>query len=398
MLLTVLAGCHGAGGSGDAGARSRPSDADGDGIADLEEGAFEGTDTDRDGVPDYLDEDSDGDGYADRVEGTADPDLDGLPNYRDLDSDRDGVPDADEPAEDHDGDGLLDPHDLDDDDDRIPDYEERGDGGEVPDHDGDGEPDHRDPDSDDDTILDGDEGSWRADTDDDGALNRFDPDADGDGFSDAEEAGDDDLWTLPLDTDFDEVPDFLDLDSDDDDLPDADERTRGTHRLLADTDRDGEPDGVEAQVGTDPTDAADRPPFDTPVFPMDRGATPTPRVLRVTLPDDAPSAARVHLVVEAIDPEAAGWLDAGQATPAADPRCAARAVTSVVTADDGYLDAAAGDTLCWRLAPSPNLELDGVPSGPRFFQSRLTVVVEGGAPREGRALFRLPAMEVAIGP
>jgi len=66
-------------------------DSDGDGIADLAEGA---ADTDGDGTPDYLDLDSDGDGIADAREGERDVDGDGLANFLDLDSDGDGVSDA----------------------------------------------------------------------------------------------------------------------------------------------------------------------------------------------------------------------------------------------------------------------------------------------------------------
>eukprot|EP01043_Picozoa_sp_COSAG02_P025042 COSAG02_NODE_1393_length_12906_cov_6.298352_1_plen_4217_part_01 len=55
-----------------------------------------GIDTDRDGIPDYQDEDSDDDGIADTEEGADDLDGDGLPNYRDTDSDGDGTLDRDE--------------------------------------------------------------------------------------------------------------------------------------------------------------------------------------------------------------------------------------------------------------------------------------------------------------
>ena len=44
-------------------------------------------DEDKDGYPDYLDDDSDGDGISDASEGLDDPDRDGRPSYLDLDSD-----------------------------------------------------------------------------------------------------------------------------------------------------------------------------------------------------------------------------------------------------------------------------------------------------------------------
>ena len=53
------------------------------------------SDTDKDGVPDYVDLDSDNDGIPDLVEGCdIDTDGDGLPNCLDLDSDGDGCNDV----------------------------------------------------------------------------------------------------------------------------------------------------------------------------------------------------------------------------------------------------------------------------------------------------------------
>jgi len=76
-------------------------DCDADTIKDADEGS---SDSDSDGVWDYLDADSDNDGYSDAEEaGDADPDTpprdtdaDGLADYVDLDSDSDGCEDADE--------------------------------------------------------------------------------------------------------------------------------------------------------------------------------------------------------------------------------------------------------------------------------------------------------------
>jgi outer membrane protein OmpA-like peptidoglycan-associated protein len=60
-------------------------------------GAHAPTDTDGDGVRDFLDRDSDNDGLLDADEsGAADGDADGVPNRLDLDSDGDGVTDAHE--------------------------------------------------------------------------------------------------------------------------------------------------------------------------------------------------------------------------------------------------------------------------------------------------------------
>jgi len=113
-------------------------DTDNDGIPDTVEG---NKDTDGDGIPDYRDRDADNDGIADVVEAGAsdqdvnfildtlvdtdsngladtvqssplpvtDTDFDGIPNYLDVDSDQDGIPDLVElGGTDSDNDGRID--------------------------------------------------------------------------------------------------------------------------------------------------------------------------------------------------------------------------------------------------------------------------------------------------
>ena len=72
------------------------------------------SDTDGDGVPDYIDLDSDNDGIPDIVEGCdIDTDGDGTPNCLDLDSDGDGCNDVIEAGfTDDDEDGVLGPEDV----------------------------------------------------------------------------------------------------------------------------------------------------------------------------------------------------------------------------------------------------------------------------------------------
>jgi hypothetical protein len=121
-------------------------DADGDGISDIHEGRFEAVppDTDKDGIPDYLDTDSDGDGVPDSIEAgdddfltpPVDTDGDGIPDFRDLDSDNDTIPDNVEYVPnfslctnpicntlypDADGDGIMNFRDYDSDGDNNPD-------------------------------------------------------------------------------------------------------------------------------------------------------------------------------------------------------------------------------------------------------------------------------------
>ena len=155
-----------------------------DGTPDEED---DNTDTDGDGVPDYLDDDDDGDGIPDEIEGDEDADGDGTPNFLDLDSDGDGIPDEIETAGDADGDGTPNFLDLDSDGDGIPDAGEWSEGLDDPlagctaddpvcydnDADGDGIPNYLDSDSDGDGLSDGEEGT--GDSDGDGIPDWLDP-------------------------------------------------------------------------------------------------------------------------------------------------------------------------------------------------------------------------------
>lgn len=103
-------------------------------------------------------------------------------------------------------------------------------------------------DADGDTIADVHErllGSDDSDRDEDGLDNARDVDSDDDGLRDALEAGDDDIATLPIDSDDDLIPDFLDFDSDNnciDDKREGREDSDGDGRLDAhelDDDDDG---------------------------------------------------------------------------------------------------------------------------------------------------------------
>ncbi|MDT0540848.1 gliding motility-associated C-terminal domain-containing protein [Croceitalea sp. P059] len=212
-------------------------DADNDGIIDsFEDLNLDGdndpttdpTDSDEDGIPDYLDIDSDDDGVPDNVEGQStddyiapsgvdlntnglddayendgnigiipvDTDGDGLPDYVDEDSDNDGVPDNIE-AHDFDQDGIPDvvwtgsDKDMDGLDDGYEgdtqideDVNDEIDDplGDLPNTDQDGESDYRDFDDDDDGIetvdedLNADGDFANDDSDDDGVPNYLDPD------------------------------------------------------------------------------------------------------------------------------------------------------------------------------------------------------------------------------
>lgn len=91
-------------------------------------------------------------------------------------------------------------------------------------------------DTDGDNILDVHEGE--EDADDDGRPNFDDKDSDGDVIRDRIEAGDADLFTLPIDSDGDGKPDYLDLDSDNNCVDDTTEAGQDNGGAV-DTDEDG---------------------------------------------------------------------------------------------------------------------------------------------------------------
>jgi hypothetical protein len=101
-----------------------------------------------------------------------------------------------------------------------------------------------------DTISDRDEGYdgilVRDDTDGDGLPDYIDRDSDGDGLEDAEEAGDRQAGTMPVDSDGDGTPDFRDIDSDDNGMLDGREGTGDADEdgILDYADRDDDDDFV----------------------------------------------------------------------------------------------------------------------------------------------------------
>ncbi len=248
--------------------------------------------------------DDDNDGIPNGIEGTDDFDGDGIPNHQDPDSDNDGIPDTQEgtlsqdnnnngiddafehgaQALDSDGDNSPDFLDIDSDNDGLPDAIEQSDNNRLTDTDGDGIPDFRDIDSDSDRIPD----SWEVDgnplmppdDDQDGIPNHLDADSDGDSIADTLEAGlpipygkdansnglDDSLEVaftggvdinndgiddkaVPINTDGDEQPNYLDEDSDNDGISDAIESHHNDTPALTlevkDTDNDGIIDALD---------------------------------------------------------------------------------------------------------------------------------------------------------
>ncbi len=214
-----------------------------------ESGDVHDDDTDEDGTPNFLDPDDDGDGILTSDEGS-DPNGDGdpedavhdvdpsIPDYLNpdsavLDSDGDSIPDSvecpDGKSPDTDKDGKADCFDEDDDGDGIPTKEERQ-NGDV-DTDGDGIPNHLDADDDNDGVPTSTEGATE-DTDGDGTPDYLDTDDDGDGVPTQDELD-------PEDSDGDGTPDYLDTDDDGDGVETADELDP------EDTDGDGTPDYLD---------------------------------------------------------------------------------------------------------------------------------------------------------
>lgn len=251
-------------------------DYDNDRIGDEEEGVDSALDSDGDGQPNFQDPDSDNDGILDRIEAgdtdlatpAIDSDGDGAPDYLDTDSDDNGILDSNvgtESTDDIDFDGTGNYADLDDDGDGITDIDEIGEFCVPLDTDTDGVADFQDTDSDADRILDLHEGMNNNDGDDLPAYR--DLDADDDCIPDEFEAGDDNPFSPPRDSNSNSVPDFLDIDSDGDHLVDGleDRNCNGvldpgeSSPFVEDTDGDGVRDVIEYAAETEPDNPNDNP-------------------------------------------------------------------------------------------------------------------------------------------
>ncbi len=220
-------------------------DTDNDGVADqgvdTDAGgvAIPNPDTDMDGLADGLDIDADNDGITDIIEaGGVDTDNDGHVDY--------GTSGDPTTLVDTDGDGFADVVDTDDNT-----TVGTGDGGanwSTPDTDNDGLADYQDIDADNDGIVDNIEGQSTA-----GYVASTGIDTDGDGLDDAYDSDDaantagtgDGPGTsvVPVNTDLDSQPDYLDLDSDNDGEGDLVEGH--------DTDGDGTPEITPSGTDTD---------------------------------------------------------------------------------------------------------------------------------------------------
>jgi len=210
-------------------------------------------DTDNDGIVDSF-EDLNLDGDNDPSTNPTDTDSDGIADYLDIDSDDDGIPDNVEAQSTAD---YTAPSGIDANNNGLDDVYENGGGlGILPvDTDGDSLPDYVDTDSDDDNVPDSIEGH---DMDNNGIADVvfIGSDKDNDGLDDGYEgytAIDDDVndeiddpFDMLPNTDGDSESDYRDTDDDDDLLPTAAEDTNGDGDFTNDDiDADGIPDYLE---------------------------------------------------------------------------------------------------------------------------------------------------------
>nr|WP_288977828.1 gliding motility-associated C-terminal domain-containing protein [uncultured Allomuricauda sp.] len=219
-------------------------------------------DSDNDGIVDSF-EDLNADNDNDPSTNPTDTDGDGIPDYLDIDSDNDGIPDNIEaqPAL-----GYIPPSLIDANNNGLDDaYEVDGNIGLIPmDSDNDGIPDYVDEDSDNDNVPDAIEGH---DNDHDGVpeVSLIGSDKDNDGLDDGYEGEtvididvndeiDDPSTALP-DTDSDGIPDFRDSDDDDDGIETMDEDTNGDGNYANDdANENGIPDYLDPDLGELTTD------------------------------------------------------------------------------------------------------------------------------------------------
>ena len=210
-------------------------------------------DTDNDGIVDSF-EDLNLDGDNDPSTNPTDTDSDGIADYLDIDSDDDGIPDNVEAQSTAD---YTAPSGIDANNNGLDDVYENGGGlGILPvDTDGDGLPDYVDTDSDDDNVPDNIEGH---DMDNNGIADVvfIGSDKDNDGLDDGYEgytAIDDDVndeiddpFDMLPNTDGDSESDYRDTDDDDDLIPTAAEDANGDGNFANDDmDADGIPDYLE---------------------------------------------------------------------------------------------------------------------------------------------------------
>ncbi|MGB6153192.1 MAG: gliding motility-associated C-terminal domain-containing protein [Pricia sp.] len=216
-------------------------------------------DSDDDGILDSF-EDLNLDADNDPSTNPTDTDNDGIPDYLDIDSDNDGIPDNIEAQSTFD---YLAPRDEDRNDNGLDDaYEENGLTGIIPeDTDGDGIPDYVDGDSDNDGIPDNIEGH---DYDHDGIadVNLIGSDKDNDGLDDGYEGDrsidrdvndemDDPRNTLP-DTDGDGIHDYRDDDDDGDGIASRNEDANNDGNFANDDENgNGTPDYLEPNAQQD---------------------------------------------------------------------------------------------------------------------------------------------------
>ena len=268
-------------------------DSDSDGICDR------ALDSDEDGVLIPVDLDADNDGIPNNLENLlgidplADADQDSIPNFVDVsnrgdgqaatcvDANANGRCDVLDPSFDTDRDGVPNHLDLDSDGDTISDLDEAGHAGVDAARDGmvDGAVGANGIVNDLETAIESGVINYeRSNVDADEAPDFLDADTDGDGITDANEAGDAELATIPVDTDADTIADYRDPDADNDSISDRDEAGDADLSTPAvDTNQDGTADYIDDDSDgdgvSDATEAGDADPA-TPPLNSDQDTKP----------------------------------------------------------------------------------------------------------------------------
>lgn len=225
-------------------------DNDNDGILDADD-----PDDDNDGILD-VDEDANLDGDNNPITNPTDTDDDGVPDYFDLDSDNDGIVDVIEAGgSDPDGDGVIGTGPITDIDmDGLDDSVDPSQGGSplpTPDSDNDGIDDFLDLDADNDGIVDNIEGQSTS-----GYVPPTGLDSDNDGIDNAYDLDNNGTPIVPENSDFTDVPDYIDNDSDNDGDLDILEGWDTDNDGIADTTptgNDSDNDGIDDAFDADAT-------------------------------------------------------------------------------------------------------------------------------------------------
>ena len=246
-----------------------------------------------------------------------------------------------------------------------------------------GTPEYQDADSDGDNILDADEAGDTdpstppVDTDMDGIPDFQDTDSDNDSLMDVQEAGDSSVDSTPVDTDEDGVPDFRDLDSDNDYLSDFEEAGLSTDPDEAGTDDDTVSDLIEVVAGTDPNNPDDNPEANgTAVVWWEHGETADPTMVSLCHTAGTNPGLMTISVVAADDPSTASLDESTLVTGAVPNTTHPDASAGLTVAGDTYTNVHTGDVVCYDVSYVSNTSEPST-MDPQVFSIRMRFLIDG---------------------